>query len=373
MTDYISPSIPVSRGEVKQRMVDEFAARTGATVAPGTVWDVLFDVVAGVAGDVGEQTTEVTNLVFRRYGEVVLKIFPNQAVPATGTVTITAADTSGPYLIPAGSELSVAGLDGDRVAFYTTADATIAFGSTTVTGIPVVAGITGEVGNDLTSDARFEVSLEHITAVALTGPTVGGEDAETDDEYINRLADEAPLQGITLVLPEDFARFARNFPGVETALALDLYNGDTDATPEAGAITVAVRDAAGGDPGGTIRTALRDALDDLSVSDLDVYVIPATYTNITVNVTVVPRPGFDTGDVNTRADAAVDDFLDPARWGIPPVGDSRVWEDTPIVRFQDLVTAVNNVEGVSHYTTLTLNGGTADVTMTGPAATPHRV
>lgn len=373
MTDYISPSIPISRGEVKQRMVDEFTARTGAVVAAGTTWDVFFDVIAGVAGDIGEEATEVTNLVFRRYGEVILKILPKQAVPATGTVTFTAVDTSGPYLVPAGTELSVAGLDGGRVSFYTNADATVPFGSLTVVGIPVVAGVLGEAGNGLTADAQLEASFEHIASVALTVATSGGVEAETDDEYINRLADESPLQAITLVLPDDFARYARNFPGVATALPIDLYNADTATANEPGAMTVAVRDASGHDPGSLIRTALQTALEDLSVSDLDVYVIPATYTNITVTLTVVALPGFDSTDVNNRAGIAVNEFLNPAAWGIPRIGEGRVWVDTPIVRYQDLVTVINNVEGVSHYTSLLVNGGTSDVTLAGPAATPLRV
>jgi hypothetical protein len=40
------------------------------------------------------------------------------------------------------------------------------------------------------------------------------------------------------------------------------------------------------------------------------------------------------------------------------------------VRFQDIVTTLNNVQGFDYYTSLTINGGTADVSLAGPGALP---
>jgi hypothetical protein len=64
------------------------------------------------------------------------------------------------------------------------------------------------------------------------------------------------------------------------------------------------------------------------------------------------------------------DFLDRSRFGLPSSGDTREWLDVRIVRFQDIVTTLNNVQGFDYYTSLTINGGTADVSLAGPGALP---
>jgi hypothetical protein len=51
------------------------------------------------------------------------------------------------------------------------------------------------------------------------------------------------------------------------------------------------------------------------------------------------------------------DFLDRSRFGLPSSGDDREWLDVRIVRFQDIVTTLNNVQGFDYYTSLTINGG----------------
>jgi hypothetical protein len=71
----------------------------------------------------------------------------------------------------------------------------------------------------------------------------------------------------------------------------------------------------------------------------------------------------------------LDELFDPFRHGQQPPGDVTSWVNTTTIRYQDVVTAVNNAEGVDHYTTLKIgkNGGakgTADLALSGLAPLP---
>ena len=81
------------------------------------------------------------------------------------------------------------------------------------------------------------------------------------------------------------------------------------------------------------------------------WVIDPTYTDIDVVFAAKTESGYDTAAVEAAAEQAVLDFLSPARWGLPGYGDRRVWVDTPKVRFQDIVTVLNNVPGLDYWTT----------------------
>jgi hypothetical protein len=84
----------------------------------------------------------------------------------------------------------------------------------------------------------------------------------------------------------------------------------------------------------------------------------------------VSAGGYIPADVAVRAAAAVVDFLNPANWGLPQGGDQRDWIETSVVRFQDIVTVLNNVEGFDHYAnvtgTATTTSGSANLTVVTP-------
>jgi hypothetical protein len=213
-----------------------------------------------------------------------------------------------------------------------------------------------------------------LDSITVQGITVGGEDAEDDDTYLNRLADVATLQGTTLVLPSHFATFARNQTGVDRALALDNYDppspdGTNTGTGQPGHMTLALQDQ-GLPIGSTIKAAVKAALVANAQTNLIVHVIDPTYTVINVVFSGVSAGGYIPADVAVRAAAAVVDFLNPANWGLPQGGDQRDWIETSVVRFQDIVTVLNNVEGFDHYAnvtgTATTTSGSANLTVVTP-------
>lgn len=457
MTTYLSEPVAVDQGAIKDEIVDALTARLpGLDVAPGTAWDYLTDAFASITAQDRQLLTDVLAIIFRYYGEKILRVAQRAATQATGLSTWTASDTLG-HTIAAGTQITLAALDGSRVAFQTLADVTIPPGvPKAVTGVAATdiftstahgyvadqpvsfsaltggAGITtgiayyilapttntfqvaatpggtalnfttdltvgtvtawprtaiGEValiavlagadGTGLSGDPQPEDTIGWLSSISIVAPTAGGADAEDDDAYLDRLADTTPLSAMTLVTPENFERASRLMVTDQgRALALDLYkpgppyDGTAAASGVEKTITVALVNEAGADYGGTIRASVQTQLDALRETGFSVWVIAPTYTTLTIAFTAIAAAGYDPADVETRAEQALLDFISPARWGLPPVGDQRLWIDKPIVRYQDLVTVLNNVDGIDYYTALTLNAGTADVTMTGPAALP---
>jgi hypothetical protein len=417
--------------------------------------------------------TEQTDALYVDYGTKVLRVPFLAATQATGTVTITATDTDG-HEIPAGLELTLVRPDGEREGFVVRVGAEIPNGQDTIAGVEIIAVNPGAQATGLSADAQPEEQLDWLDTITVDAPTVGGQDAETEEQYRDKLAERTQLMGDTLTLPDDYARDARtNVFGVARAMALDLYQAAKNETEElshtatggtftltVGANTTAalawnataaqiktalellasvgagntlvtegplpalvriefvnaraatplavsgsgvsltggggaasfslvvVQDGAAGVPntGGTISVAVvnEDGLDpgeavrdtgqarqeELTESDQIVSWITATYTPITVVFAAICDPDFDPVDVEARAEQAVLDFLSPARWGLPQRGDQPLWLNVPVVRFQDISKVVNDVDGLDHWTTLTVNGGTADVNLPGAAPMP---
>jgi hypothetical protein len=139
-------------------------------------------------------------------------------------------------------------------------------------------------------------------------------------------------------------------------------------------ITVAVVDDAGADPGSLIRAEVDDLLQAMREVNFNVHVIAATYTQVDVAFTAVCLPDAVASEVEAVAEAAVTDALSPANHGRPNSGGLTelgvLWYDTPLVRYLEVAAVLDRVEGLDYVSSLTLNGGTADVALAGPAGLP---
>lgn len=376
---YISVAVEVDPATITQEKLDSLQTRVpGLTVLPGQPLYFLLEVTSERDAINAQLLTDVTDLIWDTFGAQIVRIPRVLALQATGVSTWTRVNTpenplASPLTVPAGTGLSLAGLDGNRVPFQTRNAVTFLAGaaSTAVGEVELIAVTGGNDGNDLQGDPQTNETLLWLDTITVLAPTTGGTDEEDVDVYRSRLGDQVSNLAKTLVQAPDFEREARSLTGVARALALDLYTPGPPADPAAaGHITVAVVDSAGADPGSTVRGQVLADLQANAISVLQVHVIAPTYTTLTVVFAAKSDPGYDPADVEARAEQAVLDFLDPARWGLPARGDQPVWIDSPIVYFQDVVTVLNGVEGLDRYTSLTVNGGTADVTMTSPAALP---
>ncbi|HST43086.1 MAG TPA: baseplate J/gp47 family protein [Conexibacter sp.] len=168
--------------------------------------------------------------ILRPLGEEVHRVLPRVATPATVEATVTLRDGLG-YTIPKGAEMLVRTAGDDGVTMAVVDDVTVAPtpGEPAVKGIAIVrlraiAGREGTAGNGLRAPDNTVVpirQLEFIESVALAGTSFGGTDAESDDQYLQRLVDTLALTSPVPILADDFAALARQQAGVGRALALN--------------------------------------------------------------------------------------------------------------------------------------------------------
>jgi hypothetical protein len=346
----------------------------GWALEPADLETILTEMFARMASILAVLAQTHDREIYRDFVATVFRIPTLSPSAASGTVTFTFTDTLG-HTLPAETQVSIAG-----VAFRTTADLTAAAGTATVAGT-VVAVIPGAAGSGLSGPVIVEDLLDYVEqAATLTGVTTSGTDGETVDEYVDRVHDELPTLSFAVVTPRDAELIAMSVPGIDLAMAIDRYvpagPGGTPAelTDEDGAITVAVRDAAGQAVGG-LKTTVAAAIDVRRVSGLLISIIDPTITAVDVTFAGEAYPGWDDDAVEAQAIAAVQGFLSGATWGLPRAGQERRWINEILVRRNDLFGVLYDVTGMRHVTTLTLalNGGTlgtADLTLPGPAPLP---
>ena len=120
-----------------------------------------------------------------------------------------------------------------------------------------------------------------------------------------------------------------------------------------------------------------------------VNVIDATYTTFDVTFTAIAYPGWDLPAVEVAAESAVATYLSPSNWGrttnrlFEAAGmtgdpgdtdtDDRSWVNETVMRYLELATVINNVEGINYVSALTFGiSGQAlgSVNVTLPRAAP---
>ncbi len=360
----------VEATDLKQIGLDYLtSAVPGFENTPGDGTDTLLETVAQMLSYALKQYADPTEAIVSHVGAVVYGTDPFPATSASSTVTITTDGTAG--TIDAGINLGVRDDDGVLVGMQTTEDVTCTLGDTDYPAVPVIVSDPGTAGNGLAGDVEIVDRVAFVLTAELDDATSGGTDAESPAEYAQRLAELIELIAPRPILPADFAAAARLFvPGVYRAMAIDGYNADTDETDVERCVTVAVMDSAGEDCSTDVKDAVLAALQARREDTFEVFVIDPTRTAITVAFTGVAQAGYDEATVEAAAEEAVTDLLSAVAHGVPAGGRPVDWEDRPIVRYQDVVTALNTVAGFDYYTALTLNGGTADITLTGPAGVP---
>ena len=138
---------------------------------------------------------------------------------------------------------------------------------------------------------------------------------------------------------------------------------DTDRS-----VTVGVRDAEGLPVGAIVRQQVRDYLESMREVNFQVLVVDPTYTTIDVDFTFTAYPDWDPDEVTAAAEAAVAEYLSPALWGVREgdVAESfPTWLNEPDVRYLEVARVLRTVDGLRYVDSLEIEGGTADVPLTG--------
>lgn len=368
MADYIELPVETDAQALQDDAIEYLEGQVpGWTASPGNLETWIIEAVGRMAAEVATITAQVPTTIFRFLGNDLANLPPIDAASAIAATTWTLTDTLG-HTIPAGTYISIADL-----AFEVQADVVVAPGSsaTAAGGVIVVAVEPGAAANGLTSPVEPVDALAWVNTITVVGSTSGGADAEADAAYLNRLANELQLLAPRPIIPRDFETLAKRISGVDRALALDGYNPANSTFNNDRMVAIAVVDAAGAALSTTIKNQVDALLQAQREVNFIVNVIDPTPTTINVTFTAVAYPDFDPVAVQANVVAALQDYLSPANWGQPPYGEDRRWLIESKVRYLEVAQVVNNVAGVNYVSALTVNSGSADVTLTGAAPLPQ--
>lgn len=341
-------------------MADLAAKGTRLTdMNPGSVIRTLLEVFAAKLDEGHYLAEQIINLFFvltasgeyldRRVAERGLTRI--QGTKATGYITASRS-TPAPFgqLIPKGTTFET---EDRSVQVVTTSDATLAQGQTSVI-IPVDAAAVGKAGNlqagTVLKQVGVAVSLIETVTVAAPG-LAGGTDTESDSDLRNRYLTVIRLPG-TSGNKADYIKWALEVAGVGGVYVQPLWNGrgtvklyllGTDKTPASQAVVDAVQAYIDPDP------ALGEGKAPIGAT---VTCVAAPAVNIDVSATVVLDGSKTLAEVQAAFEAALIDYLKEI-----------AFSDDTTVRYSRIGSLLLDTQGVTDYSNLLVNGGTANITV----------
>lgn len=269
------------------------------------------------------------------------------AVQATGSVTFSGADGT---LIPAGTQVSTGGTN--PVYFTTDAAVTVASGTATVTVTAVSGGITGNVA---ASAIKLVIgSLSGVLTVTNAASLNGGADTETDADLLARYLDSVRKPS-TSGNANQYRSWALEVSGISDAKVYAIWNGN-------GTVKVVLLDANKRAPTSDKVTEVDTYIEGLRPIGATVTVVGATEVAINVSGTYTLATGATLTDAQTQIAAGLTTYLKTLAF------------TDPIVRYSQIANVVLDADAVIDYSGLTVNGGTANITIAdGSVAVPGTV
>lgn len=331
------------------------------------VWWI--EALARMVAEARDVASAVPTSIYRTFGQSLLALLPIDAAPARTASTWTMVDALG-YTIEAETLVAFRVAGDELVVFRVESDVVVPPGSlaTAAGEVVLVAFEEGTAANGIPAGPMELVDdLAFVDSVVATSPvTAGGVDAESDDTYLDRLREELRLSSPRPILPTDFAVIAKRIAGVHRAVSIDGWNPNTATGNNARTISVAVVDADGQPVAAGPKADLEALLESMREVNWLVFVIDPSYTAIDVTFTAVSKVGYDAADVEARAEQAVRDYFAPSRWGGGDE-DPPVWRHETVVRYGEVWSLIDGVEGVDYVDTLAVEGGVVNVNLAGVA------
>lgn len=314
--------------------------------------------------------------MFAAFGRTVINLPSSVEAPATLTADIDFGDDTNGHTIAAGTTVTWTDPATDQLLeFEVVSQVTIGVG-VSVAPVTLRALFPGTEFNEVPDGAPLVLTEALAGAVSVTATTAadGGVDPEPVDEYVDKLADELGTLHVAVSNERDAMVLARRVPGVHRAYALDGWDPDTNTVDTDIAnldVGIVFLDEAGQDVDDEVADAALAYLssDDVRTVNVELKRGHPTYTDVAVIYAATCDPNFDPDTVKAAADQAVRDLLDPALWSggraEPPE-----WRGDKVVFVFDVVATIGRVPGINQVQSLTLNGGTSNVTLAGRAALP---
>jgi uncharacterized phage protein gp47/JayE len=274
------------------------------------------------------------------------------AEKATGTVTVTG--TAGTE-IEDGTVFSTVSINGSpAIAFQSTESAII--GTDGTVDIPIEAVEAGASGNvSAATIILMETPLQGVTQIANAEATDGGLDEESSESLISRIAEYEASQGESFVGNiGDYKRWALEVPGTGGAQIIDAQDGS-------GLVTIILTDAYGepATTGDDLCKAVYNHI--MSPDDPESRLAPcgaklSVIGPSTITVTISATVNID-GDTTTIGTVS-EKFLSELKSYLIEAAD-----DGNIV-YTKVGSILSQISGVKDYSSLKLNGGTSNVSVT---------
>lgn len=345
-----------------------------------SVVDAIFDAFKWPAAEQAEVLSEALDSgVYRGLGTLI-GVAPHEAEPASALATITFRDTAGHTIPEGGLVVALHNANGELVAFRIPTAVTVAPGSSTL-AVTMEAEEGGEHANGLSGLALLVTAPESVLSVSLAS-SGGGSEAESDQEYLDRLTESLALQRPAPVTAADAAAIARNVPGIGRAAAVDNLKPSaadggegSEETAVEKTVTIAVTDAAGVGSDSTHRAAVKALLEELREVNFQFFVVAPRTMAVDVKATVFAWPSQDPLAVKAAAEEALLTGLSPATFATDLSGLPSRWSGDSTLRLATLYSIIGNVSGVRWATNISFGKhgsalGTADLALGGGSAVP---
>lgn len=332
----------------------------------------IVDGCALIGADLGDIAGVVPEEILRQFGETIYKIPALLAEPATGVITIKVQDNAGYPTIKAGTQMMFTKPDGNKTAFRTQADVEVPVGATEITEVGIEAIEPGAENNQLDDDPQLLDSVSYVTElIQTTSNTSGGRDAETPEEYLDRLTVELELLSTSPIIPSDYEKLTRRL-GMYRAVAIDGWDPEAETDENERMVAVAMVDEEGEQATEKKKEEYKAEAESKREVNFIVWVIDPTYTSIDVEVKAQALKGFTKEQVEEQIEIALENFLAKRNWANNRE-EPRSWRQNTVVRWTELVTLVENVQGVDYITKVksAKEGGSKeekDIALPGKAA-----
>lgn len=371
---YIAPDVETDQDAIAQQVFDNLALRSpGWQANDGNLEVWLTEAWSESAAEIRALARDVPASIFTTYGEDVLGIMPGLALGANGVATFTAVDAQG-YTIEPGTQFALARSGDDLVAFVTLEETTIPVGDTSVAGVAFTAVIAGADANNLAGTGQMLDPLNWVQSVTVAAPTSEGADAETPEDYLNRLSILLRMVALRPVLPQDFAILALQIPGVARAIAMNLYDPVAGTWTNERTVTLILADVDGQPVPAAVKQSVVDLLEDLREVNWLVHVIDPSYTPINVTYSVVAFAGQNVSTVQSACNAALGNYLSPANYRLneaspattggevifPPTGATTRQQ---FIYVNELIALLDRALGVDRVVSVSINGAAVDFQM----------
>ncbi|MCM3599400.1 baseplate J/gp47 family protein [Robertmurraya korlensis] len=303
----------------------------------------IYDAVVGVATALEDGYIEMDTIIDKAFAETATDEYLDKITaelgitrkPATyATTTVRVSGTNG-TIIPVGTRFFV-----DTVYFTSTEEKTISSG---IANVPVTCESAGSIGNVPANSIVNLEAIEGVTSVTNLSAVINGTDEETDDQLRERYFDKVQTPA-TSGNAQHYINWCREVIGIGDAKVIPLWNGN-------GTVKCLVINSNGLAADSTLVSTVQSHVDANKPIGATVTVQSATELVINVSVDVDILSGYSLVSVTTTITESLKEYLK-----------SIAFKST-FVSYALVGSKILEVPGVSDYRNLTLNSGTANVTI----------